>query len=154
MLEVEFAGLKLRNPTVLASGILGSSAASLLRVARNGAGAVVAKSCGIEPREGHANPTVIEIEQGILNAVGLANPGVEEFAEEIKLALQGGVPVIASAYGFRAEDYAHVARVLEGAGVAAIELNLSCPNVEKVGSLFGADAELAREVVSEVKRTV
>jgi dihydroorotate dehydrogenase (NAD+) catalytic subunit len=154
MLDVEFAGLKLNNPTVLASGILGTTGAALLRVARNGAGAVVAKSCGIVPREGHPNPTVIEIEQGILNAVGLSNPGAEEFAKEIKIALQGGVPVIASVYGFRVEDYAAAARILADAGVAAIELNLSCPNVEKVGALFGADAELALEVVREVKRAV
>jgi dihydroorotate dehydrogenase (NAD+) catalytic subunit len=154
MLDVEIAGLELKNPTVLASGILGTTAASLLRVARNGAGAVVAKSCGVTPREGHPNPTVVEIEQGILNAVGLANPGVEEFTEELRQALRGGVPVIASVYGFRIEDYAEAAKIVSRAGVSAIELNLSCPNVEKVGSLFGADAELAHEVVREVKRTV
>ncbi len=154
MLEVEVAGLRFRNPTVLASGILGTTAASLLRVARNGAGAVVAKSCGLTPREGHRNPTVVEIEQGILNAVGLANPGAEEFVRELRQALDGGVPVIASVYGFKVEDYAKAAKIVSRAGIAAIELNLSCPNVEKVGSLFGADAELSYEVVREVKRTV
>ncbi len=154
MLEVEFAGLRLRNPTLLASGILGTTAAALIRVARSGAGAVVAKSCGVTPREGHKNPTVVEIEQGLLNAIGLANPGAEAFVEELRAALSGGVPVIASVYGFRVEEYAQAAEIVERAGIAAVELNLSCPNVEKVGSIFGADAELAFETVQEVKKRV
>ncbi|NOZ59232.1 MAG: dihydroorotate dehydrogenase [Euryarchaeota archaeon] len=154
MLEVRLAGIELGNPTMLASGILGTSAASLIRVARAGAGAVVAKSVGLSPREGHRNPTVIEVEQGVLNAVGLSNPGVEEFAEELRQATSAGVPVVASVYGFRAGEYAEVARRISGAGVAAVELNLSCPNVEKVGALFGADEDLAFEVVREVKRAV
>ncbi len=153
MLEVEIAGLKLKNPTILASGILGTTGSSLRRVAKAGAGAVVSKSAGIEARVGHKNPTVVGIPQGLLNAVGLSNPGIEEMAEELEIAREGGVPVIASVYGFSVEDYVRAAAALEGSA-DAIELNLSCPNVEKAGNFFGKSPELALEAVREVKKKV
>ncbi|UCD93278.1 MAG: dihydroorotate dehydrogenase, partial [Methanobacteriota archaeon] len=78
-LQTSVEELNLKNPTMLASGILGETGELLMRVARSGAGAVVTKSIGLEPREGHPNPTVIEFEFGLLNAVGLANPGIEDF---------------------------------------------------------------------------
>ncbi|MEE8402714.1 MAG: hypothetical protein V3R93_03075, partial [Candidatus Hydrothermarchaeaceae archaeon] len=110
MLEIEIAGLRLKNPTILASGIMGSTGSSLRRVAKEGgAGAVVTKSVGIEPREGHSNPTVIEIEGGLLNAVGLSNPGIGEFKSEIEAAKKGGVPVIVSVFGFAVQEFADVA---------------------------------------------
>jgi len=153
LLEVEIAGLKLKNPTILASGILGTTGSSLRRVAKAGAGAVVSKSAGIEARVGHKNPTVVGIPQGLLNAVGLSNPGIEEMAEELEIAREGGVPVIASVYGFSVEDYVRAAAALEGSA-DAIELNLSCPNVEKAGNFFGKSPELALEAVREVKKKV
>ncbi len=150
-LEVELAGMRLRNPTMLASGIMGLSAASLRRAIKGGAGAVVAKSCSSQPREGNPNPTVVEIPTGLLNSVGLANPGCAELAEELGRC-RGEVPVVASVYGFSTREYAACAQVVERAGVDAVELNLSCPNVE--GTVFGYSEELAREVVEEVKRRV
>ncbi len=142
----------LKNPTMLASGIMGLSAASLRRAVRGGAGAVVAKSCSSQPREGNPNPTVIEVPpRGLLNSVGLANPGCRELAEELR-KLGGEVPVIASVYGFSPEEYAENAVLMQQAGVDGVELNLSCPNVE--GTVFGYREELAQEVVSEVKRRV
>ena len=151
-LEVEVAGIMLKNPTMLASGIMGLSAASLRRAVRGGAGAVVAKSCSSQPREGNPNPTVIEVPpRGLLNSVGLANPGCRELAEELR-KLGGEVPVIASVYGFSPEEYAENAVLMQQAGVDGVELNLSCPNVE--GTVFGYREELAQEVVSEVKRRV
>ncbi len=152
MLAIELCGIKLRNPTMLASGIMGTTAASLVRIARAGAGAVVTKSTGLVPREGHRNPTVVEIEQGLLNAIGLANPGVAEFVQELRGVSGTGVPVVASVYGLSIEEYAKAARFVTKAGVAAIELNLSCPNVEKAGAIFGADEELAFQVVHLVRR--
>jgi len=151
LLEVEIAGIKLKNPTILASGIMGSSAWALRRALDGGAGAVVSKSSGIEPREGHKNPTVIEIPNGLLNAVGLSNPGAKEMAEELS-KIKNAV-VIASVYGFTVEEYAEAAKILEEF-CSAIELNLSCPNVEKAGHFFGKNPELAGEVVEEVKRAV
>ncbi len=76
-LSISLAGLELENPTILASGILGYSAESLNRVVKGGAGAVVSKSIGIEPRVGYSNPTVVQAEAGLINAMGLPNPGID-----------------------------------------------------------------------------
>ena len=153
-LSITFAGLKLRNPLILASGILGTSGSSLRRVAESGAGAVVTKSIGKVAREGHRNPSVIKIEQGYLNAIGLANPGIENFKEEIGIARQGNVPVIGSVYGFSIHEFVEVAKAMQSYGADAIELNLSCPNVAKAGAFYSQNEELAYEVVKEVKKSV
>lgn len=144
----------MENPTILASGILGNVGSSLRRVARAGAGAVVTKSIGKQAREGYKNPTVIKIEQGYLNAIGLANPGVDDFGEEIKTAKEGGVPVIGSIFGFSVREFVSVAGKMEDHGVDALELNLSCPNVGKAGAFFSTTEELTYEVVKAVKDSV
>lgn len=155
MLETEIAGLKLKNPTILASGIMGSTGSSLKRIAiEGGAGAVVAKSVGMEARAGHKNPTVIEVEGGLLNAVGLSNPGIDEFKVEIEDAKGGGVPVIVSVFGFGVGEFGDVAVKAQEYGADAIELNLSCPNVEKAGATYGQSPELAQSVVEDVKSRV
>lgn len=151
MLSTNVCKLKLRNPTILASGILGSTGASLKRAARHGAGAVVTKSIGKTPREGHKNPTIIELGDCLINAIGLANPGYKAFVKEIKIAKQGSVPVIASIFGRSIEEYVEVAKGLQDYA-DAIELNLSCPNIE--GKLFAQDAELSYEVVREVRKEI
>jgi len=152
-LTVDIAGLKLRNPTMLAAGILGMSGASLLEAIKNGAGAVVTKSMGLKPREGYANPAVVQVSCGILNAMGLPNPGIENFAEEIQeiKKKEKCVPIIVSVYGFSAEEFARVACVAERIGADAVELNVSCPHVEKTGSEIGQNPELVAEVVEKVK---
>ncbi len=147
-------GLKLKNPTILASGILGNVGSSLKRVAQHGAGAVVTKSIGSQAREGHKNPSVIKLEYGYLNAIGLANPGIRDFGEEVKNAKEGGVPVIGSVYGFSVREFAGVAETMESYGVDALELNLSCPNVGKAGAFFGSTEDLAYDVVKAVKEKV
>jgi dihydroorotate dehydrogenase (NAD+) catalytic subunit len=154
MLETEICGLRLSNPTILASGILGNVGSSLKRVASGGAGAVVTKSIGAHSRDGYKNPTVIKIEQGYLNAIGLANPGVKEFEEEIRIAKEGGVPVIGSVYGFSVREFVSVSKKMESYGADALELNLSCPNVGKAGAFFCTTEELAYEVVKAVKESV
>ena len=95
-LATEIAGLKLSNPTMLAAGILGLTGASLRSVIDAGAGAVVTKSVGLKPREGYPNPTIVQVDCGLLNAMGLPNSGIHYFAEEIHEAKEGGVPVIVS----------------------------------------------------------
>lgn len=152
LLSTEILGLRLKNPTILASGIMGTTGESLKKAALCGAGAVVTKSAGLEPRAGHNNPTVLETDFGLINAVGLSNPGLVAVGEEMKVARDGGVPVIASIYGFSMEEYATGARTLEGLGAQALELNLSCPNVEKAGDFFGQDPDMAREAVKAVKK--
>jgi len=155
-LAVEIAGLKLPNPTMLAAGVLGLSGASLREAVENGAGAVVTKSVGLRARSGYANPAVVQVSCGLLNAMGLPNPGAQGFAEEIRELKRGGVsvPVIASVFGFSAEDFAKTARILAGAGADAVELNASCPHVEKTGSEIGQTPTLVAEVVKRVKNAL
>ena len=152
-LTVDVGGLKLRNPVMLAAGILGMSHETLRRVYESGAGAVVTKSIGLEPRAGFSNPTVVGVDCGLINAMGLPNPGAKEFGGEIEKLKGEGVCVIASVYGFTTEEYVEVAKILSGAGADAIELNCSCPHVSKVG-LIGQSPELVREVTEAVKDAV
>ena len=153
-LVTEIAGLKLANPTMLAAGILGLTGSSLKSVVEAGAGAVVTKSVGLKPREGYPNPTVVQVNCGLLNAVGLPNPGVQNFGEEIREAKETGVPVIVSIFGFSSEEFAEVAKVAVNAGADALELNVSCPHVEKTGAEIGHDPRLVEEIVRKVKNAV
>jgi dihydroorotate dehydrogenase (NAD+) catalytic subunit len=154
-LSVRVAGLELRNPTVLASGILGYTAESLQRVVEGGAGAVVTKSVGVAPRMGYANPTVVQATGGLINAMGLPNPGIDEYADEIvhaKIVVQA--PLIVSVFGYSADEYALVAGKAAEAGADAVELNVSCPHVKQTGSEIGQNPVLLKKVVSKVKATV
>jgi dihydroorotate dehydrogenase (NAD+) catalytic subunit len=153
-LLTEIAGLKLANPTMPAAGILGLTGSSLRSVAEAGAGAVVTKSVGLKPREGYPNPTVVQVECGLLNAVGLPNPGIHHFGEEIGEAKKAGVPIIVSVYGYSSKEFAEVAKVATEVGADALELNVSCPHVEETGAEIGSDPELVAEVVREVKKKV
>jgi len=146
--------LKLSNPTMLAAGILGLSGSLLKEIANAGVGAVVTKSVGLKSRSSYPNPTVVQVDCGLLNAVGLPNPGIHQFVEEITEAKTLGVPLIVSVYGFSSEEFAEVSSYAVKAGANALELNVSCPHVEKTGSEIGQDPRLVREVVREVKRRV
>jgi dihydroorotate dehydrogenase (NAD+) catalytic subunit len=158
-LGVQLCGVDLPNPLILASGILGTEAELLARVARNGAGAVTAKSCSLEPRAGHPNPTVLAWEHGLINAVGLANPGVQaeiaELARTKALLRPLGVPLIASVFADTVENFARVAERLAEAGPHLLEVNISCPNVhDEFGTPFAADAAAAADVTAAVKAAV
>lgn len=153
-LVTEIAGLKLANPTMLAAGILGMSGLSLKRAAEAGAGAVITKSMGLKPRVGYSNPTLVQVDCGLLNAMGLPNQSVHHFVEEISEAKKGGVPVIISVYGFSSEDFGEAAKIAAEAGADALELNVSCPHVEKTGSEIGQSPQLVAKVVEKVKNTV
>jgi len=153
-LATEIAGLNLANPTMLAAGILGLTGSSLRSVVEAGAGAVVTKSLGLKPREGYLNPTVVQVDCGLLNAMGLPNPGVRHFDEEIKEVKETEVPVIVSIYAFSSEEFAKAAEVAVDMGADALELNVSCPHVEETGAEIGSDPELVAEVVRKVKNKV
>ncbi|MHC3129085.1 MAG: dihydroorotate dehydrogenase [Candidatus Bathyarchaeota archaeon] len=153
-LATEIAGLKLANPTMLASGILGYTGLSLKSIIEAGAGAVVTKSMGLEPRTGYPNPTVVQTDCGLLNAMGLPNPGISHFKEEIKELTSTGVPTILSIYGYSSEEFATVAETAVKMGADAIELNVSCPHVKKAGAEIGCDPLLLTEIVKEVKKRV
>jgi len=153
-LSVEFAGIKLPNPTILASGILGVSGEMLIRVSRAGAAAVVTKSFNRKGREGYRNPSFIEVHGGFLNALGIPNPGMEEMREEVETASRKGVPVIASVFGFDAEEFAESAMMGERGGAIAVELNVSCPHVKEVGVEIGQRPKVVAEVTQTVKSRV
>ncbi len=148
-LSVDIAGLSIRNPTMLASGILGISYEVFKRVHEAGAGAVVSKSISIEPREGYKNPTVVSVEYGYLNAVGLSNPGVDAFAKEI--ANNDNVPIIVNLVGSTEDEFVSMVKKLDSLNIIAYELNLSCPHVAKVGLEVGDDAELVSRIVRSIK---
>jgi dihydroorotate dehydrogenase (NAD+) catalytic subunit len=157
-LSVSLCGITFPNPLVLASGILGTEAALMERVARCGAGGITAKSCGPRPRAGHPNPTVLDWGPGLINAVGLANPGAEA---EIEILAQTrarlaplGVPLIASVFADTAQGFADVARRVSDAHPDLIEVNISCPNVAaEFGRPFALDARAAAQVTQAVKGT-
>jgi dihydroorotate dehydrogenase (NAD+) catalytic subunit len=154
-LAVNLSGLRLDNPTMLASGILGYTAETLKTIVEGGAGAVVTKSVGLKPRKGYGNPTVVQASCGLINAMGLPNPGIEEFVNEIrgaKLALN--VPIVVSVYGYSESEYASVSKKAVAAGADAVELNVSCPHVKETGSEIGQGAEILGEVIKKVKSSV
>jgi dihydroorotate dehydrogenase (NAD+) catalytic subunit len=149
------ASLRLANPTMLASGILGYATETLERIVEGGAGAVVTKSVGLKPRNGYANPTIVQTSCGLINAMGLPNPGIDEFVKEIREAKTAlDVPLIVSVYGFSAEEYAIVARKAVDSGANAVELNVSCPHVRETGSEVGQNPKILAEVVGKVKAAV
>ena len=152
-LAIEISGLKLRNPVMLSAGILGISAHLLKRVYESGSGGVVTKSIGPTARKGYPNPTVVPLEYGLLNAMGLPNPGVDAFSSEIRSLKKSGVTVIASVFGERTEDYLEVAEKLSEAGADAIEINCGCPTVMKVG-LLGQNPNMVEKVTRAVRRAV
>lgn len=158
-LAVRLCGVSLQNPLILASGILGTEALLLARVAAAGAGAVTAKSCSLLPRDGHPNPTVLAWEHGLINAVGLANPGVQAEVEELsraKILLKRlGTALIASIFADTVDNYARVATHIIESGPDLIEVNISCPNVhDEFGTPFAADPLAAAEVTAAVKSAV
>ncbi|MDP3065427.1 MAG: dihydroorotate dehydrogenase [Methanobacteriaceae archaeon] len=153
MLEVEILEMKLKNPTLLAAGVLGSAASSLNWAARSGVGGVVTKSFSRDSNKGYANPTTVEVRGGIINAIGLSNPGVKAFKGELG-KLEGKVPTIASLYGSSPEEFSKVAKEVEDLA-NALELNLSCPHaMTGCGAAIGQDPDLTAQIVSAVKKTV
>ncbi|MBS3784479.1 MAG: dihydroorotate dehydrogenase, partial [Anaerolineae bacterium] len=140
-----------------ASGILGLSHDVLARVARCGAGAVTTKSCSLKPRSGYPNPTILDWGPGLINAVGLSNPGVEVMVEEIQAAKRRlaplGVPVIASIFADTIYDFGTITRFISEAEPDMLEVNVSCPNLDdRYQQMFAADPYVAAQVTRRVKR--
>lgn len=158
-IRAEFLGQPLNTPFVLASGIWGTTVSLLERAAKAGFGAVTAKSCGPTPRAGHVNPTCLDWGSGLINAIGLANPGVENevgLLEKANPVLRGlDVPLIASIFAGTAEEFGEVATTIAQARPTYLEVNISCPNVHsEFGEPFAANAKSAAEVTKHVKDAV
>lgn len=153
LLETELAGIHLKNPVLVCSGTFGSGAeyGDYIDVAR--LGAIVTKSVTLEPRAGNAPPRIWETPSGMLNSIGLENKGVERFMEEDLVEIAGkGLPVIASVAGSTIEEYIAVAGSLSTRGrVAALELNVSCPNVKHGGVEFGMESDTTCDLLRRVK---
>lgn len=156
-LSVNLCNKKLENPLILASGFLGTEAELLVRVAKAGAGAVTTKSCGLKSREGHENPTVLAWEHGVLNAVGLTNPGVKEEVREIqklkKLLKTSKILIIASFFGATFREFVQVAKELSKAKPDFLEMNISCPNTEdEFGRPFATNPKDTYKITKMVKK--
>ena len=151
MLSLKLTGIPLKNPLMLAAGIMGTTGGSMKRIAQAGAGALVTKSIGLEPKSGHSNPSMVEVDCGYLNAMGLPNPSYKNFQHEIDTAKEGGVPVIASIFGGCALDFSEIAGAIHA---DAFELNVSCPHAHGYGAEIGTDPTLVEDITSAVKNTV
>lgn len=156
LLTTSLAGVPLRNPLVLASGIIGTSATLLRRAATLGAGAVTAKSAGPVPRIGHVNPICFDWGEGLINAVGLPNPGAAHEAAllaEARELLQGSeTALIASIFAGTPDEFAQSAETVLRAKPDILEVNISCPNVhDDFGEPFAASCAGAASVAAAVK---
>jgi dihydroorotate dehydrogenase (NAD+) catalytic subunit len=156
-LAVTLCGVRFPNPTVLASGILGLSEQVFARLAQAGVGGITTKSCSLKPRAGWPNPTIVNWGEGLINAIGLSNPGVEVMVEEIraakKLLAPYGVPIIASIFANTIYDFGVLARYVSEAEPDLIEVNISCPNLDaQHEEMFSSNAYVSAQVTRVVKR--
>jgi dihydroorotate dehydrogenase (NAD+) catalytic subunit len=152
-LSVDLAGIELKNPLILASGTAGYGVELTSFIDLSELGAIILKSVTVEPRHGNPAPRIWETTGGMLNSIGLENIGVESLLREVLPGLSDpGVPVFVSIAGDTVREYARLAARLEGApGLSALEVNISCPNVEKGGLQFGCDAGATSSVVMAVR---
>jgi dihydroorotate dehydrogenase (NAD+) catalytic subunit len=153
-LAVEVAGIKLRNPVMPASGTFGYGQEFAPYLDLQRLGAIVTKGLSLKPKAGNPMPRIAETTSGMLNAIGLQNVGIDAFVTEKSVTYRGlGTPVIANFFGNTLDEYGEVARRLADVPeVAAVELNISCPNVKQGGIVFGTDPRAAAEVVTLVRR--
>jgi dihydroorotate dehydrogenase (NAD+) catalytic subunit len=153
-LTVQIGAVRLRNPILAASGTFGYGVEFAHLVDLNRLGGIVVKGLSREPMEGAPAPRLSEAPAGMLNAVGLQNIGVRAFvAEKLPVLRKYDTAIVANVFGYCVDDYIEVIRVLEDAeGLAAYELNISCPNVKKGGVQFGSDPALVAEVVGHARK--
>ena len=151
MLKTDVCGVQFRNPLMLAAGIMGSNASSMNWILKSGAGGVVSKSFSLNPHPGYVNPTTVAVHDGIINAIGLSNPGVNNFKEELKRIERDGNVVIASIYGATPDEFEKLVLEVQDF-VDMIELNISCPHaMEGYGASIGQDCNLSHTIVSAAK---
>ncbi|TWT07458.1 dihydroorotate dehydrogenase [Planococcus sp. CPCC 101016] len=152
-LTVKLPGLDLKNPIMPASGCFGFGKEYAQLYDLSQLGAIMIKATTVETRLGNPTPRVAETASGMLNAIGLQNPGLEKVAgQELPWLEQYDVPIIANVAGTTTEDYVEVAKAIsQASNVHALEINISCPNVKLGGITFGTDPDVARELTRAVK---
>jgi dihydroorotate dehydrogenase (NAD+) catalytic subunit len=153
-LSVQVGALRFANPIIAASGTFGYGIEFAHLVDLNRLGGIVVKGLSLEPLDGAPAPRICETAGGMLNAIGLQNVGVRAFvAEKLPALRKFKTHIIANVFGHTVEEYAEVVRVLEGAeGLAAYELNVSCPNTDAGGAYFGVDPVMTAKVVAAARR--
>ena len=151
---VEIAGIKMKNPVMVASGTFGFGKEYSNYIDLNKLGAIVTKGTSLEPWRGNPPDRIAETPAGMLNAIGLQNDGVDSLInEKIPWLRQFDVSVIVNVIGKTVEEYAEVARRLDGIeGVAGLEINISCPNIKEGGIAFGTDPAMSASVVNAVRK--
>ena len=149
MLSIDIAGIRLRNPLLLASGFLGISQDIFNRLYNDGLGAIISKSISVSPLEGYKGPTVVSLgEKGYLNAIGLSNPGSDAFANEI---INNQTPLIVSIVGSSVSEFSKLISKFDKLNILGYEINLSCPHVAKMGMEVGDDPELVIKIIKTIK---
>ncbi|MEF9426725.1 MAG: dihydroorotate dehydrogenase [Candidatus Mariimomonas ferrooxydans] len=152
-LSVNLGKLKLKNPVITASGTFGYGDEYSEFVDLNNLGAVVTKGISIKPMKGNPTPRICETPCGLLNSIGLQNIGLETFIrEKIPYLKRFDTKIIANILGSSVEEYTELAEKLEEAGVDAVELNVSCPNVKRGGIIFGTNKKALEELIGQVKK--
>ena len=151
-MSVNIAGVALKNPVITASGTFSAKdSGRFYDISR--LGAVTAKGVSAEPWEGNEAPRIAESYGGMINSIGLQNPGAAKFIEEdLPLMRAFGLPVIANIVGKTVAEYCRVVEMLNDADVSMLEVNISCPNVKEGGIGFGTDAKMAAELTREIRR--
>lgn len=152
-MKVDLCGVTLRNPVMTASGTFGSGEEYAEFVDLNKLGAVVTKGVANVPWEGNATPRVAEVYGGMLNAIGLQNPGIDLFIErDIPFLKQFDTKIIVNVCGHTAEEYIEVVERLADQPVDMLEINISCPNVREGGIAFGQEPRMVEEITREIKK--
>jgi len=153
---VNIGGIRMKNPVMVASGTFGYGPEYADVVDLNRLGAIVVKGIRNEPWEGNQTPRTVEVAGGLVNAIGLQNPGAEKFiAEYVPFLRQYDVPLIVNIWGRTIKEYEDVAERLDDVdGVSGLEINISCPNIKEGGIAFGTDPKMAGKVISAVRKKV
>lgn len=152
-MTVDIGGLKIANPLMTASGTFGFGKEYENYMDISKLGAIMGKGLTLKPRKGNPTPRIAETPSGMLNSVGLENPGVEYFVEkELPYLKDKGVTVIANISGNTVEEYCEMCRILDETTCDAIEVNISCPNVKQGGVAFGTDKDVVYNITKEVRK--
>jgi len=153
-LNVDFAGIKLKNPVLTASGTFGYGEELAEFVDLNLLGGVIVKGISLTPMKGNPPPRIWETPSGMLNAIGLENPGVDVFlTEKLPYLRRFDTAVLVNIFGYSMDEYVQVAERLEGVqGISGIEVNISCPNVKAGGMAFGTDVHATSELLSAIRK--